>query len=149
MQGGPACNQAWLAPSPTPVLRLMIMQYLGVVEQRANELLAQYCLLADSGASGSTAGAAAERAAVVLMGAAQPPLRFVIEPPTSTAGGPAGRAGEELAAAAPAGGPADDERPLSRGSLATRVQRALACKADSAVRIRAVRAPSLVAGDRR
>lgn len=124
------------------------MQYLGVVEQRTNELLAQYCLLADGGA---TADAAAEHAAAVLMGksAAKAPLRFVIEPPTSTAGGAPGRAGEEPAAAAPAGGVGDEERPLSRGSLAARAQHAVAAKADSAMRIRAVRAPSLAAGDRR
>ncbi len=112
------------------------MQYLGVLEQRTNELLAQYCLLADSVGGGSAADAAAGRAAAVLLGAstAQAPLHFVIEPPSSTAGGAAGRAGEE-----PAGVPADDERPLSRSSLAAHAKRAVAAKADAALRIRAVR----------
>ncbi|KAL4431319.1 hypothetical protein ABPG75_006575 [Micractinium tetrahymenae] len=128
-----------------------VMQYLGVLEQRTNELLAQYCMLADSGSGAAGTDAATERAAAVLMGkgAAQTPLRFVIEPPTSAAaaGGAGGRVGDEPAAAAQ--GPADDERPLSRGSLAARARRAVAAKADSAVRIKAVRAPSSVAGERR
>ena len=128
-----------------------VMQYLGVLEQRTSELLAHYLLLASDGAP----DAASERATAVLTGkaAASEPLRFVIEPPSTVgglaAGGAAGGADDAAAASlahfgGPAFAPAEDERPLSRGSLAARAARAVAARADTAVKIKALRgcAPS-------
>lgn len=129
-----------------------LIQYLGVLEQRTNELLAQYSLLA---ADGSDA-AAGERAADVLTGKRQgeAPLQYVIEQPSTGSGGSgvgpggvasltASRSGTGGGTAAAAAGAADDERPLSRGSLAARVSRAVALKTDTAVKIKAVRAARL------
>lgn len=130
-----------------------MMQYLGVVEQRTNELLTQYCMLADDSAPSS----AGERAAAVLSGAAgaQAPLRYVIEPP-SVAGGGVGTSGAVPALPASAGSHRADEeeqvhegglgaalnseRPLSRGSLAARAARAVAARGEAAVKVKAVRA---------
>lgn len=123
-----------------------LMQYLGVVEQRTNELLAQFLLLAADGSE----DAAGERAAAVLTGkqTAQAPLRYVIEPPSTSgtalgsgAGLPAGlaaaasRAGDEEGCTA-AG---DGERPLSRGSLVARARTAVAGRAEERIKIKAVR----------
>lgn len=126
-----------------------LMQYLGVLEQRTNELLAQYGLLATDGSD----AAAGERTAAVLTGkmATAAPLQYVIEAPSTGSGaggaGPGGLLGTRAGgrnfgsgptAAATGGG--DDERPLSRGSLAARVRQVVALKVDSAVKIKAIRA---------
>ncbi|KAI3424457.1 hypothetical protein D9Q98_010009 [Chlorella vulgaris] len=118
-----------------------LMQYLGVLEQRTNELLAQYGLLATDGSD----AAAGERTAAVLTGkmATAAPLQYVIEAPSTGSGaggaGPGGLLGTRAGgrnfgsgptAAATGGG--DDERPLSRGSLAARVRQVVALKVDSA-----------------
>ena len=120
------------------------MQDLGGLEQRTSELLTSYFVLAADGSE----EAAAERAAAVLSGrhaGAQAPLQFVIEPPSAggvvpaaAAGCRAGARGDEDGAAGAAG--AEDERPLSRASLAARARRAVASKAEAAIKIKAARA---------
>lgn len=133
-----------------------MVQYLGVLEQRANELLAQYCLLAADGAP----EAAGERAAALLRSPGGPsgaaPLRFVIEPPSVAggAGGAGAGASPTLVLPSSAGSREDEdgllvpegpgagldcERPLSRGSLAARAARAVAARGADAVKIKAVR----------
>lgn len=141
-----------------------VMQYLGVLEQRTNELLTEFCMLAADGSGDAAADAGTERATAVLTGkaVAQAPLQFVIDPPSSTAAGAGAGAGAGAAAAgAPLsrgageegnghGVPADDERPLSRGSLAARAARAVAGRTEGAVRIKAVRGrPSSLNGGAR
>jgi hypothetical protein len=143
-----------LAEGGEGVTERNLMQYLGVLEQRTNELLAQYCLLATDGSD----AAAGERAAAVLTGKAGgvAPLQFVIEPPSTGGSGPGavggisslgaiarGSPGGNYAGASPLASTAapagDEERPLSRGSLAVRARKAVAIKADSAVKIKAIR----------
>jgi hypothetical protein len=120
-----------------------LMQYLGVLEQRTNELLTSYFVLAADGSE----EAAAERAAAVLSGrhaGAQAPLQYVIDPPSAGGMLPPAAAGCRVVprgdkdGAAGAAGP-EDERPLSRASLAARARRAVAGKAEAVIKIKAVR----------
>lgn len=132
-----------LAEGGCGVTERNLMQYLGVLEHRTNELLAHYCLLATDGSD----AAAGERAAAVLTGRAGgvAPLQFAIEPPSSGSNGQAGAVGgvAGLGALAGPGAPAavagDRERPLSRGSLAARAREAVAKKAEHAVKVKALR----------
>ena len=110
-----------------------LMQYLGVLEQRVNELLTQYCALASDGSEDG----ASVRAAAVLAGrlGVHARLRGAADLASLAPGRPAGVGGGLGVSYPPSTGSlhsssgeerasASAERPLSRGSLAARAQAA-------------------------
>eukprot|EP00887_Chlorella_sp_A99_P008164 scaffold12.g8164.t1 len=124
-----------------------LMQYLGLLEQRTNELLERYAALAADG----DASAAAERAVACLTSkrTGTAPPEYVIEPPSTTPGVGAGagggaEGGAALPSASADGGPEED-LPLDRAALEARVQRVVAAKVEHAVKIRAAR-PAAASG---
>ena len=115
-----------------------LMKYLGIVEQRTNEVLSKYFALASDDSE-----AAAERTVAVFTSkrAGTAPPEYVIEPPSTVASAAAGE-GEagRLAAKAAAEEGGEDDLPLGRAALELRAQRMVAAKAEHAVKIKAVRA---------
>ncbi|GAB4816542.1 hypothetical protein N2152v2_003588 [Parachlorella kessleri] len=115
-----------------------LMQYLGIIEQRTNEILQKYFVL-----STEDADAAAERATAVMTHrhAAAGSVEYMIEPPSTVSGPDAeGKGGSMLQrGAAESDHETDDDKPLDRATLEARVHKTVARKTEVAVKIRAVR----------
>jgi regulator of replication initiation timing len=97
-----------------------IMPYLGVIEQRANELVQDYVM-----AMVRDDGAAAEKAAQIMISPAAAPAgigsRFVIEPPSTIV---------PVDSDDDSGDDAEELRPLDRQALEKKVQRSLSKRGD-------------------
>ncbi|KAJ9514176.1 hypothetical protein QJQ45_002286 [Haematococcus lacustris] len=127
-----------------------VLAHLGIIEQRTNELLQAYAVRRAGDSSHSNPLPPPSIIAEALM--AQPLTsaspRIIIEPPSTTGPSPEEVEALELAASgaaeggttglgdgAPPGGP-EDERPLTREALESRVAKTLARKLDTAIKVR-------------
>ncbi|KAJ9514803.1 hypothetical protein QJQ45_028477 [Haematococcus lacustris] len=125
-----------------------VLAHLGIIEQRTNELLQAYAVRRAGDSSHSNPLPPPSIIAEALM--AQPLTsaspRIIIEPPSTTGPSPEEVEALELAASgaaeggtaglgdgAPPGGP-EDERPLTREALESRVAKTLARKLDTAIK---------------
>ncbi|GIL88327.1 hypothetical protein Vretimale_15075 [Volvox reticuliferus] len=98
-----------------------LMAYLGIIEQRTNEILQVY---AKRKATQGTEGLAE---ALLAQPLTQPGNRIIIEPPSTTQE-------EEVEGLEPE--PVEEDRPLTREHLETRVQRTLPRKLETAIKVR-------------
>eukprot|EP00798_Chlamydomonas_sp_ICE-L_P015696 gene15696-21805_t len=98
-----------------------IMSYLGIIEQRTNELLMAFALRKSAEGGDSISNG------LLAHPLTQASSRFVIEPPSTTVE-------EEIEGLEQE--PMDDEKPMTRENLETRVQKTLPHKLDTAIKIR-------------
>lgn len=107
-----------------------IMSYLSIIEQRVNEVLYAYAHKQQDVEGGNAASAALVTDALVAHPlTAQMATRVIIEPPSTH--GEIDEDGNEVE-------PDDENVPLSRGALESKVQRTLVRKLDNAIKVKQV-----------